>query len=254
MFYPFLPGRYDRLTLTLSMMAQLLGLAGLLLVPIGAAWLIYELVKRRAHRPGQPEIVSRTDKGNYFAAVAILAPSLVAAVVALGAVTQNVSPLGAYVLILWAVMAWRGLRRLWRSRAGTISGFNLMPLYLILIPAILTVVRLAFIEKAVEFSSNRTFAGSAEFINAIEAYRDRHGSYPVSLASSVSDYNPPIIGVERFHYEPSGRAYNVSFEQFTFPIGMREYVMYNLLDEHSLMVDDQDLLEDTPDEIDAVRA
>jgi hypothetical protein len=45
----------------------------------------------------------------------------------------------------------------------------------------------------------------------------------------------------------------VFFEQFTFPIGVREYVMYNPLGEHSLMVHDQDLLEATTEQIDAER-
>jgi hypothetical protein len=252
MFYPFLPGRYDRLAVTLSLMAQLVGLAGLLLVPIGAAWLIYEFVKCRSHRPGALEFVSRTDKSIYFAVIALAAYALVSVVVTLGAATQNALSLGVGVMILWAVMAWYWLRR-WRSRSGAISGFNYTPLYLILLPCIITIVRLAFIERAVEFSRNRAITGSAEFINAIEAYYDRHGRYPLSLASSLSDYDPPIIGVERYHYEPSGRAYNVFFEQFTFPIGMQEYVMYNPLNEQTLMVHDQDLLEATQEQIDAER-
>jgi hypothetical protein len=253
MFYPFLPGRYDRLAVTLSMMAQLVGLAGLLMVPIGAAWLIYEFVRCRAHRPGQPEFDSRTDKGIYFAAVAIAVSSVVAVVVALGTATQNALSLGACVLIVWAYMAWRWLRILWFPRSGTISRFNYLPLYLILVPSILMIVRLAFIERAVEFSRNHAIAGSAAFINAIEAYHERHGRYPASLASSLSDYDPPIIGVERYHYEPSGRAYNVFFEQPTFPIGTQEFVMYNPLDDHSLMVHDQDLLQATQEQIDAER-
>jgi hypothetical protein len=224
-----------------------------LLVPIGAAWLIYEFVKRRTHRPGQPEFADRTDKPIYFEVVAPAASSVVAAVVALGGAIQTGFSLGVGVLILWAYIAWHWMRRCWRSRNHTTSGFNYTPLYLILVPSILAIVRLAFIQRAVEFSRNRAITGSAEFINAIEAYQDRHGRYPLSLAASLSDYDPPIIGVERYHYEPSGRAYNVFFEQFTFPIGMREYVMYNPLDEHSLMVHDQDLLEATPAQIDAER-
>lgn len=35
---PFLPGRYDSLAVPLSLMAQILGTAGLLLVPVGALW------------------------------------------------------------------------------------------------------------------------------------------------------------------------------------------------------------------------
>jgi hypothetical protein len=43
MFYPFLPGTHDRLAVTLSMMAQALGLAGLPLVLVGVAWLLYAM-------------------------------------------------------------------------------------------------------------------------------------------------------------------------------------------------------------------
>lgn len=45
-FYPFLPGEYDSLAMSLSAMAQTLGLAGLLGVPVGIAWPIFELQKR----------------------------------------------------------------------------------------------------------------------------------------------------------------------------------------------------------------
>lgn len=43
MFYPFLPGRYDGLAVTLSAMAQVFAVAGLLLVPLGALWLAREI-------------------------------------------------------------------------------------------------------------------------------------------------------------------------------------------------------------------
>jgi hypothetical protein len=258
MFYPFLPGTHDRLAVPLSMMAQSLGLAGLLLVPIGVAWLIYEIVKRRA-RSRESESVSRIDKAFYFGLVALAASSVVAAAVALGAVTQTGLSLGVGVIMLWACLAWRGLRVLRSSKGRTVgapgsSNFNPAPLYLILVPCILTLVQLAFINKAVEFSRNRAIAGCAGFINAIEVYRDRHGRYPLSLASELSDYDPPIIGVERYHYEPSGRAYNVFFEHFTvFPIGTREFVMYNPLGEQTFMVHDQDILESPPQQVDAER-
>jgi hypothetical protein len=42
MFYPFLPGAYDGLAVTLSAMSQVFGVAGLLLVPIGVTWLVRE--------------------------------------------------------------------------------------------------------------------------------------------------------------------------------------------------------------------
>jgi len=50
------PGTHDSLAVTLSMMAQALGFSGLLLVPIGVPWLIYELMKRTEMR-GSPHAI-----------------------------------------------------------------------------------------------------------------------------------------------------------------------------------------------------
>src|SRR5687768_4134987 len=47
-FLPFLPGRHDVLALPLSSMAQVIGTAGLVLVPIGALWMAAERVQRLA--------------------------------------------------------------------------------------------------------------------------------------------------------------------------------------------------------------
>jgi hypothetical protein len=41
--YPFLPGEYDSLAMPLSTIAQGFGVLGVLLVPVGALWLIAEL-------------------------------------------------------------------------------------------------------------------------------------------------------------------------------------------------------------------
>jgi hypothetical protein len=250
MFYPFLPGRHDRLAVTLSMMAQMLGWAGLLLIPIGAVWLIYEIVKRKA----PTRLGSHRDKGYYFAIAAIGVSLLVAAAVALAALIQTGLSLAIGVLLFWAYVVWRFAPALRRLKNDGASGFNPTPLYLLFVPSVLVAAQLTLLQPAVEFSRHRTILGSADFINAIEAYHTAHGQYPSSLASSLSDYHPQIVGVERYHYEPSGRAYNVFFEQFTYPIGMQEFVMYNPLDEHGFMVHDQDLLEATQEQIDAERS
>ena len=249
MFYPFLPGTHDRLAVTLSMMARMLGWGGLLLVPIGAVWLIYELMKRKA----KTSLESRQDKGHYFAVATMAASLVVAAAAALAASTHTGLSLGIGVLLFWAYIVWRCVPAWKRLKKDGAGGFNPTPLYLLFVPSILVVAQLTLLKPAVEFSRNRAILGSREFINAIEAYHAAHGRYPLSLASELSDYDPPVIGVERYHYEPSGRAYNVFFEQFTFPIGMREFVMYNPLDEHTFMVHDQDILESPQEQVDAER-
>src|SRR5687768_17970602 len=103
MFYAFLPGTHDRLAVTLSFMARSLGWAGLLLVPIGVMWLIYELVRRAATSRSE----SRAQKGHYFAIAALAASFVVAAVIALGALIQTGPSLAIFVLIVWAYVVWR---------------------------------------------------------------------------------------------------------------------------------------------------
>jgi len=47
MFLPYIPGDYDGFAVTLSIMAQLSGIASVLLVPPGIIWLISEIKSRR---------------------------------------------------------------------------------------------------------------------------------------------------------------------------------------------------------------
>lgn len=75
-FYPFLPGEYDPLATSLSAMAQTVALAGLLVLPVGIAWLIFEL-QRRARRKRN---VGAKARGYYFALASVMTASFVAAV------------------------------------------------------------------------------------------------------------------------------------------------------------------------------
>ena len=241
MFYPFMPGPHDRLATTLSSMVQALGFTGLLLVPIGVFWLAYELRALRARR-------------HWFAFAALIASAVVAAGVTLVALIQTGPSLAVVVVILWGVIVRRALAGVRRMRMAGVDDVSPVPVYLIVVPIILVLARMTLLPFAVDVSRTRTIDGSATFIRAIEAYRAAHGRYPISLASVHHDYDPPTVGVERYHYEPYGLAYNVFFEQPTFPIGTQEFVMYNPLDEHAMMVHNQDLLEAPPGQVDRERA
>jgi hypothetical protein len=248
-FYPFFPGPHDRLAVTLSMMAQMLGFAGLLLVPVGVFWLIFELTKRGS----QQDSVSRTDRGYFFALAALAGFFVVAVGVALAALIHTGPSLGLVVLIAWACILRRIMPALERLKNPELGRFNPTPLYLIFVPCILVIAQLLFFRTAVEFSRRHAIHGSADFISAIEAYRTAHGSYPLSLASVHHDYDPFVVGVERYHYEPNGNTYNVFFEQVTYPIGMQEFVMYNPLDKQVMIVHNQDLLESSQEQVDRER-
>ena len=249
MFLPFLPGNYDDLAVTLSFMAQLLAFAGVLLVPIGVLWLISELRAQASRRRGQPA----RGKRYYFAVAALVVGTLVIVIVSLAAF-GNVGPsLGIALLALWAYCLWRIVPGLKALRYKENPSFNPAPLYLICIPLAALILRMTLVAPAIEFSRNYAIRHSAELIEDIEAYRDANGQYPVSLASLWKDYKPGIRGVEQFHYEPSGEAYNVFFEQFAYDLATREIVMYNKLDEQVITSHDSWILVLSPADLESAR-
>ena len=58
-----------------------------------------------------------------------------------------------------------------------------------------------------------------------------------------------MTGIEQYHYEPYGDAYNLYFEQAAVPFGTREIVMYNKLDEHHFPSHANDILRWTPEQL-----
>ena len=190
MFYPFFPGPHDRLAITLSVMAQMAGFIGLLLVPIGVAWLISELMGGT--------------RGYWFALAALMLSCVVIGGAALAALVQTGPSLGLIVLIAGAYAVRSAMRALQRIKNDQSGGVNPAPLYLIVVPCILVTAHLLFFQTAVESSRRRAIHGSAAFLNAIEGYRAAYGRYPLSLASVHHDYDPPVVGVERYHYAPVG--------------------------------------------------
>jgi hypothetical protein len=62
-------------------------------------------------------------------------------------------------------------------------------------------------------------------------------------------YVPGVIGIEKYHYEPSGDVYNLYFEQFALQFGTREFVMYNPRDQQAMTSHKRDLLQLTPEEL-----
>ena len=106
---------------------------------------------------------------------------------------------------------------------------------------------------ATEFSRSRAIRNSAPLIAALERYHAAHGRYPLSLLALWQDYGPSMIGIREYRYEPSGDAYNLAFEQFSFRLGTREIVMYNPRDQHVMTSHALDLLQTTPEELERRR-
>ena len=86
---PFLPGRYDSLAVPLSVMSQIFGAVGLLLVPLGALWVASGYWSRLA------------GKQYGIAIAALIASSVVWGIVSLGALVSGGLLLGLGAIALW---------------------------------------------------------------------------------------------------------------------------------------------------------
>lgn len=234
---PFLPGRYDNLAVPLSLMAQIFGKVGLVLVPVGALWVASGYWSRLA------------GKQYRIAIAALIASSVVWMLVSLGALVSS-----GFVLCLGAIAVWiyavsRILPRLRRLKSASPPSVSAIAFYLLLVPVAVALLQMALVAPAIELSRNRAVRNSAPLIAAIEQYQATHGQYPASLLSVWPDYWPGLIGIYEYHYEPSGDAYNLFFEQFALAFGTREFVMYNPRDQQAMTSHKMDRLELTPQQL-----
>ncbi len=217
MVYPFLPGRYDRLALPLSTIAQVFGLVGLALVPGGVLWLV--MPRRRF-----PLAVFTTAVGAGVALILALVATLSAGN-AFGGLTLAA---GTYALARLIP----GLKPL---KSTGDRPFHPAPLYLVCLPPLALAFQVALAAPVTRWSRNYAMANASEFIADIEQYHASNGRYPESLQAQYGDYDPGLVGVERYVYVLRGDSYNLSFEQPRFlldDIGAREWIVYNPRDEH----------------------
>lgn len=248
MIYPFLPGRYDALAVPLSTMVQMFGVAGLLLVPVGALWLIHD-VRARNHKK---QNLHSADRAYYFAIASLIAASIIVMVVFLFVCLGISIALAVLVLALWLYALSRLLPKLKLLKKAEAGNINPLPLYLIIIPLTLLFFQVVLADPLTEFSRNHAIANSNKFVNDIEEYHAKYGHYPVSLAAMWKDYYPDIVGTEKFHYSPFGKSYNLFFEQPRFlfnNIGTREWVVYNPNNEHRMFSHTAWFLLLTPEEL-----
>ena len=120
--------------------------------------------------------------------------------------------------------------------------YKVVPLYLISLPLVLFTCRFLLLDTAIAYSRNVAIKNSEQLVTDIEIFYKTNGYYPKSMLSVNKDYKTGIIGIQQYHYEPYGNAYNVFFEHFAKELGAQQIVMYNKLDEHEMTSYDQDLL------------
>lgn len=223
---PFLPGPYDPAASPLSFTARVFGYVGLLLVPFGALCMVW---------PGRAAAIA-----------ARAAFCVVWMLMTLAAFSTSGYSLAAMAFMLGASLLVRMRTVLHGTRWG--AGF-----YLIGFPLAVFILQLAVVPPAVDFSRDRAIQNAAPLIADIEAYRATRGAYPPSLLSVWPDYKPGVIGIERYHYEPSDGSYNLAFEQIARELPTREFVLYNPRDEQVFTSHAMDLLQYSPERLQRAR-
>lgn len=215
--YPFLSGGFDRLAVPLSTMAQLFGVVGLTLVPIGLLWLV------------MPRLAF------VLSVASTIVGTGIALVVALFATLSVGNAFGVLTLTVWVVVLVRLIPKLRLLKHAEHPVFHPAGMYLVSLPLIALAAQVSLRTTLSQSSKAHGIANANVFIADIEQYHTQYGRYPVSLQAQNRDYHPDVVGVERYIYVPQGDSYNLSFEQPRFLLdrfGTREWIVYNPRDSH----------------------
>lgn len=247
-FYPFFSGEYDSLALPLSTVTQAGTAVALLLVPIGILWLVYEERKQVQIERNHPIRPLRY----YFAlaSIGVLAMVVITVSVAAYATTGIFLGIAAAALGQYILLRLRASLKLLKNEES--DDYSSVPLYLVLIPVAATLLQLVLAAPLTNSSREHAIDKSIKLIIDIEQYQNEYGHYPTSLIAVWKDYDPDVVGIEKFHYAPSENGYNLFFEQPRFlldNLGTREWVVFNPRDEYLMVSHTSGFLLLEPDEL-----
>ena len=166
----------------LSLMAQVFGVTGLILVPVGAMWVASGILAA-AHRQtawhrdsgagrGDPRVVHRI----------AWCPRNEWTLARQSAAGRALDLRGR----LGCGLDCKGLRSLPARSVRSLA------FYVLVVPAAVAALQTVVLAPAIEFSRNRAIRNSAALIADIEQYRDANGRYPESLMSVHEDYHPGL--------------------------------------------------------------
>jgi hypothetical protein len=235
MMLPYLPGRFDASAAALSFAAQVAVCVSLLIVPIGLGWAI------------QPR--SSTIWRRAALAVAVI----VALAIAGAAASMNQLVLGVVLGSGVIAGSWTAFRQARPDADAERRRHMPIPFLLLGLPLVLVTFRLAAVPPAADWSRDRAIRHSAALMAEIESFRQRRGHYPASLHSLNPDVPTGVVGIERFHYEPSGGAYNLFFVRPHVELDAWEVVLFNPRDEHRFTSHELDILQHDGEQLDQRR-
>lgn len=251
-FLPYFPGGYDHLAVMISGIVQIASFISLLLVPIGVLWLIYERLQRKKVKDG-------SRKSGSFAMAALVVLILlviVSSFVAIGGIGgfRGSLALGISIQVIFVYITVKIIiPQIRKMRNPNALKPSIIPYYMVIIPVAVVILRCALIVPAVDYSTNHAIEQSMVMIQDLEEYYSENGQYPVSLQGLWKDYYPNVMGIEKYYYEPNGKAYNLFFEQLSSDLFAREIVMYNKLDEHIIRSHPSFIFRLTPEEFERYR-
>jgi hypothetical protein len=122
------------MTAPLSTIAQGFGVLGVLLVPVGALWLIAELGQRSRPIKG---------RGFVFAVITVIIGTLIAAALMLAGLGTVGPSLAMFVLAAWLYSLSKLIPWLRAMRHSDRDRFNPTPLYLVIIPVAALILQIA---------------------------------------------------------------------------------------------------------------
>jgi hypothetical protein len=232
---PHMPGRYDASAATVSFVIQVASYASLPMTLVGIGW----LVSPRGVRLWQ--------------SLAWAMGGLVVLVMAVSAVTVNHLALGVILGISGFTLLWVLRQRTRADLEGTSGARHSLAVSLTVVPLLLVTFVMTVLPRAAEWSRERAIQYSSVLIAEIEAFRQRRGHYPVSLQSLNRDVPTGVVGIERFHYEPSGEAYNVFFVRPSVALDVNEVVIFNPSGEPRFTSHELDVLQYDGEQLDLRR-
>lgn len=235
MLLPHLPGRYDASAATLSFVIQVASYASLLFVPVGLAWIVSCRRARLWHR------------------LAFMMAGFIVFVTTVAAVAVNNLAFGV-ILGLVAILGIQAAYLRTPADLQRVDGpRSSFPLLLVCIPVVLVGFIMVALPRAADWSRDRAIQHSAALIAEIESFHERRGHYPVSLQSLNRDVPTGVVGIERFHYEPNGEAYNLFFVRPAVSLDAQEVVMFNRRGEHRFTSHELDILQYDGEQLDRRR-
>jgi hypothetical protein len=223
----FLPGPPNKIVLGMSILAQCAGFFGMVLVPIGVAWLTLEIVKlKTGNLYGRP---------SFYLAIAatVIITGLMALFLILAIFALHETLLTLLSLIPLLILFSKAIKGIKALKNDTAIQLNAAPVYLITIPLLAFATTLYLIEPVSAFSRNFAIKRSEPLIASIEDYKNKEGQYPESIDELKGAYlkkipSPFIMGIPGgFRYNKINGSYSLSFSQWLDWGSLEEIVLYD---------------------------